>query len=113
MQSSGNLGLLTEDQRRKLTELSTRQDILKLIVDKVIIDAKEALYERQKYWPDDLSNKDFYEVVGMKNTDSNLRQGLIHQHTFLKNIDNHCHLIQSNGSEILQTIREAITLLNK
>jgi len=109
MQSSGQLQLLPEQVRRSMMELLNRQEYLQIIIDRVIIDSKNERYERDKYW--DVHDRNFFITLGVKQERRLIQQGLLHQHNFLRHIENISNVVISRGKEIKERSAVLITQL--
>jgi len=91
MQSTGNLNLLQEDQRKALIELSSQQEFMQIIMESLIRDYFVEKAESRKYLDLDMSETNIYEVFSIKNNQESLLKGLKHRHnefTILYNLSN-------------------------
>jgi len=111
MQSSGNLELLTERESHSLMELSNTQKQTQNIFEKKISEYFDNKIEREKYLENDLSDSDFYDIIGVEPDDEDLINGLKYQHHVLKvNDDIHLGMIQQ-GEIIKEESKRIISLL--
>lgn len=83
MISSGNLHLLSEDQRQSLMELSNDQEFTQIIIEKRITAYFGEMAQSKKYLDWDISNSRFFEVISLKQDKEKLGQGLLHLHNIL------------------------------
>jgi len=88
MQSSGNLSLLTEDQRAALIVLSNSQDYFLIVLEKIISQIIEEEHKAASYLDLDSSLSNFFEKVGTKINRERQIQGLLHEHTVLDGYKN-------------------------
>lgn len=88
MQSSGNLSLLTDDQRASLIELSNSQDYFLIVLEKIISQIIEEEHKAASYLDLDSSPSNFFEKVGTKINRERQIQGLLHEHIVLDGYKN-------------------------
>ena len=83
MQSSGNLGLLNEEQRAAMFKLSNSQDFFLGIFEKVISQVLDELKMASWYLDLDHSSTDFYAKLGIVKNQEDMIKGLHHLHNAL------------------------------
>jgi hypothetical protein len=83
MQASGNSTLLKENQRAALVELSNTQDYFLIVFEKTLSSIIESERNAKTYVDLDLSPSNFFKKINVKQSKSNLVQGLLHQHNSL------------------------------
>lgn len=111
MQSSGKLGLLTEEERRALMELSNVQKQVQIVFEKVITAHFNFTNKRDDYWQNDKSDLNFYEVVGLKQTRDDLALGLKYFHQVLNNNYALNNEMIWRGNQITEMSKKIIVLL--
>lgn len=111
MQSSGNTNILNEEQRKSLIVLSGTQELLQIIIEKIIADIRLGYYEKNKFLDSDLSELDFYEGISIEQEVNERVQGLRLQHNVLTlNHDLNKEMIKM-GEDIKEQSRKCIELL--
>jgi len=109
MQSSGNSNLLNDNQRDALIELSSIQEQLQIIIEKVISNGLNEGNESNKYlgYPDD-----FFDKIGIPESEDNKLQWLIHRHLrFNWNLQLYDY-IERRGNRIKEQSKKTILILN-
>jgi hypothetical protein len=112
MQSSGNLELLTERESHSLMELSNTQKQTQIIFEKKVSEYFDNKIEREKYLENDLSDSDFYDIIGVEPDEEDLINGLKYQHHLLK-INDDIHGTMINRGEIIKEESKRIISLLK
>jgi len=111
MQSSGNLELLTERESHSLMELSNRQKQTQIVFEKMVSAYFDNKLEREKYLENDLSDSNFYEIIGVELGSEDLINGLKYQHHVLKANYNLHYTMISQGEIIKEQSKRVISLL--
>lgn len=108
MQSSGNTNLLNETQRSVLIKLSSEQDQLQIIIEKVISSSINESDKRNKYmgYPDD-----FFDKLGKSVSENSKLQWLIHKHLDLSKRLQLYDYIEKRGKRIKEQSKKAILIL--
>jgi len=112
MQSSGNLELLTERESHSLMELSNTQKQTQIVFEKKVSEYFDNKIEREKYLENDLSDSDFYNIIGVEPDDEDLINGLKYQHHVLK-INDEIHRTMIYQGEIIKEESKRIIALLK
>ena len=111
MQSSGNLELLTERESHSLMELSNNQKQAQIVFEKMVSEYFDNKLEREKYLENDLSDSDFYDIIGVEPDSEDLINGLKYQHHLLSvNYRLHYNMIYQ-GEIIKEQSKRIISLL--
>ena len=111
MQSSGNLELLTEQESHSLMELSNTQRQAQIVFEKVVSEYFDNKLEREKYLENDLSDSDFYDIIGVEPDNENLINGLKYQHHLLRVNDDIHGIMIHHGEVIKEESKRIISLL--
>ena len=111
MQSSGNLELLTERESHSLMELSNTQKQAQIVFEKKVSEYFDNKIEREKYLENDLSDSDFYDIIGVEPDDEDLINGLKYQHHVLKVNDEIHGTMIHHGEIIKEESKRIISLL--
>ena len=108
MQTSGNTNLLNEAHRHALIELSSEQEQLQSIIEKVINSSINLDDKKNGYlgYPDDL-----FEKLGKTASEDNKLEWLIHQHLLFSRLINLYYYIGNNGQIIKETSENTILIL--
>ncbi|WP_297693865.1 DUF6090 family protein [uncultured Eudoraea sp.] len=112
MQSSGNLELLTERESHSLMELSNTQKQAQIIFEKKVSEYFDNKIERGKYLENDLSDSDFYDIIGVEPDDKDLINGLKYQHHMLM-VNDEIHGTMIEQGEIIKEESKRIIALLK
>lgn len=113
MQQSGNITLLTEEQRKELMELSNSQEFMAIILENTMEDIKMHIHERNMLLDFDLSNSDFHARTSwVRDTDSK-RRGLLYQHNVLTGFYHQLKSTNYRANIIKELTKNCLTLLNK
>ena len=112
MQSSGNLELLTERESHSLMELSNTQKQTQIVFEKKVSEYFDNKIEREKYLENDLSDSDFYDIIGVEPDEEDLINGLKYQHHLLK-INDEIHGTMIHQGEIIKEESKRIISLLK
>ncbi|MGB5172914.1 DUF6090 family protein [Eudoraea sp.] len=113
MQQSGNITLLTEEQRKELMELSNSQEFMAIILENTMEDIKMHIHERNMLLDFDLSNSDFHARTSwVRDTDSK-RRGLLYQHNVLTGFYHQLKSTNYRANIIKELTKKCLTLLNK
>jgi len=113
MQSSGNLNLLKEEERRALMELINEQQFMQIIIEKEISSQFTIIQKRNDIVDADISPSDFHDIINKPLDKEDLEKALHLQHALLtKNYDLHEGMIY-RGKIIKNMSRETILLLHK
>ena len=113
MQSSGNLGLLNEEQRAAMFKLSNSQDFFLGIFEKVISQVLEELKMASWYLDLDHSPTDFYTKLGMAENQQDLIKGLHHLHNALSQEEELSKYTEFLKSRISTESNSAIQMLQQ
>jgi len=114
MQSSGNLELLTERESHSLMELSNRQKQAQIVFEKTVSTYFYNKLEREKYLENDLSDSNFYDVLGVEPDSEDLINGLKYQHHLLSanyNLHNamiyHGEIIKEQSERVISLLKDS------
>ncbi len=113
LQFSGNIGLLKEEHRKSLFDLANKQVYLQDIINKRILDVKNAIYERNKYLDFDPSESNFFEIVGEPNSKDTKVKGLLQQHNVFKEVLGFTGQMISFGSSVSDRTERCLEILIK
>ena len=113
IQSSGNSNLIHEELRRSLIELSNAQEFLRIIIDRVVNDTKQEMYERNKHLDFDRSESDFFERIQAQQDRMIKVQGLKHQHNILSSVHDLCGFMKEFGSPVKEHSKRCLELLKE
>ena len=120
MQSSGDLGLLTENQRRLLIELSAMQEFVQIKLSRFVVLIQNEHTQRRKYWDIDhaifsgmnRSSPDFFELTEAGNNKERRVTGLKHRNNELSHYSSMHEGMIYDGKRIIETSRRAIQTLS-
>ena len=111
MKSSGNLALLTEDQRRSMMELLNLQEQLGIIIEKTVTGTIDYNYEGNKYLDLSGNDYDFHEVLGTDLSKKEKEKGLLAKHHAFEQLLSLYYYMDSFGTEIKEKSKVTIELL--
>ena len=113
MKSSGNLALLTEEQRRSMMELLNLHEQLQIIIEKTVSRTIDYNHEANKYL--DLSDNeyDFHEVLGTDLSKKEKEKGLLAQHHAFQQLLNLYFYMDSFGTKIKKKSKATIEVLKQ
>jgi len=108
MQSSGNTNLLNKIQRNALIELSSEQEQLQIIIEKIISSAINESDESNRHlgYPND-----FFDKLGKTASEDNKQQWLLHKHLSLNKIIQLYDYIERRGNRIIEKSKKTILIL--
>lgn len=113
MQESGNITLLTEEERKALMELSNSQEFMAIILENSMEDIKMHIHERNKIMDFDLSDSDFYTKISWEQAIDSRRRGLLYQHNVLTGFDQMVRSFNYRAKRIKKLTTNCLILLNK
>ena len=110
MQSSGNTNLLNDAQHNALIELSSDQEQLQIIIEKMISSALNESDVGNSYlgYPDD-----FFDKLGKTASEHNKLQWLIHTHLGFKRVLQLYSYIEQRGTRIKEKSKKTILILKE
>ena len=108
MQSSGNIDLLNEKQRRALMELSNEQEFTQIIIEKVISSIIQETHEYEKYL-----NSTFHTKISIQQDEKLKIQGLLHKNNAIswgralsENAEWRIGVMKEKTKEIIKLLQE-------
>ena len=108
MLSSGNSNLLNENQKSALIDLSSNQEFIQIVIEKIIVRTNYQYNERNNFlgYPDD-----FFSKVNTEVSKENRIQWLLHQHLIIDSKHELYNYIKRDGQEINTKSKKVISLL--
>jgi hypothetical protein len=113
MQQSGNITLLTEEQRKELMELSNSQEFMAIILENTMEDIKMDIHERNLLLDFDLSDSDFHARTSWVQEIDSRRRGLLYQHNVLTGFYHQLKSTNYRANIIKELTKNCLTLLNE
>jgi len=111
MKSSGNLSLLTEEQRRSMMELLNIQKQLQIIIEKLISGTLEYHHESNKHLDINNADFDYFKVLGIDPSDKEKEKGLLARHHAFDQLLDLYYYMNSYGTKIKQKSKKTIEIL--
>jgi len=113
LKSSGDIGLLSEEQRNSLIRLVEQQELLNYIITSKIYDIKFMQLERNKYLDLDPSESNFFEIVKSKQSEESQIKGLLQQHYIFKEVVAYTQTMINMGNKIKKDSNKCLQLLTE
>lgn len=111
MQASGNLTLLTDEQKFALIKLTNEQDFFQIIIEKTISDIFAEHQKVRNYLDNGWAKSDFFEKMGASQDKSTKLQGLFHMHNYLNLNRALANTFIIRGSDVKSSTIEVLDLL--
>jgi hypothetical protein len=112
MQSSGNMTLLSDNQKFDLINLTNQQEFFQIIIEKTISDIFVEHQNVRNYIDNGWANSDFFEKLGSSQDNQAKIQGLFHLHNYLQLNISLANLFITRGSNIKLLTIEVLEKLN-
>ncbi len=113
LKSTGDIRLLSEEQRNSLVRLADTQELLNIVIGTKIYDIKFMQLERNKYLDLDPSESNFFEIVKSKQPEESLIKGLLQQHYIFKEVLANTKTMINMGNRIKEESKKCLELLTE